>query len=77
MNTKQDKLDIAELIDVYRVFPRLFISAYIALVLYSGWWVFHLPVITAIDTGLVLGILAVGAAWFSSYVRSGRVWGKQ
>ena len=72
---KQQKLDLAELIDAYRVFPRLFIAAYIVLVLYSGWWIFSLPVIETVHTGLVLGILAVGAAWFNSYVKSGRDYG--
>lgn len=75
MTTKQEKLDRAEIIDAYRIFPRIFIGAYIILTLYSGWWIFHLAEITAIHTGLVLGILAVGAAWFNSYVKSGRTYG--
>ena len=74
---KQQKLDWAELIDAYRIFPRLFILAYICLVLYSGWWIFHIPVIETVHTGLVLGILAVGAAWFNSYVKSGRDYGEK
>lgn len=71
---KQAWMALAEVIDALRIFPRLFISVYIFLVIYSGWWIYHLPEITALANALVLGILGVGAAWFGLYVHTGKNW---
>jgi hypothetical protein len=72
---KQHWLDLAELIDAYRVFPRLFFGAYIFLFIYSGLWALSLPALTAPQAGLVGTIITAGAAWFKFYNESGRSYG--
>ena len=69
---KQKWLDLAEIIDAYRIFPRLFFGSYIALFLWTGIWATTLPVLSATQVGLVGTLTTVGAAWFNMYVKTGR-----
>ena len=73
---KQSWLDFAEILDAYRVFPRLFMVAYIILAFYTGFWAIGLETVGTIDVALVSAVLGVGAAWFGLYVKTGRVWKK-
>ena len=74
MQTKKDHLERAELIDAYRVFPRLFFSAYIFLFVYSAIWAMALPVLSVAQAGLVGSIITAGAAWFKFYNDTGRTY---
>ena len=62
---------LAHMIDQYRIFPRIFITAYILLLGYSSFWFMALLAPTAAQTGFVSTIIGAGAAWFGLYVNSG------
>ena len=67
-------MELAELIDAYRIFPRLFFGVYLFLLVYSGIWAMALPVISTTQAGLFGGILTAGAVWWKFYVDTGRNW---
>ncbi len=69
---KQKWIDIAEVIDALRVFPRLFFGSYIVLFMYSAMWAMSLTVLTMAQAGLVATIIGAGAAWFGLYNSTGR-----
>lgn len=79
-------LDLAEVLDSLRVFPRLLITAYGVLVGYTTvalmWWYFHLPVlartveVTAFFGMLMGGIFGLAAYVFKIYSDGGRDWDK-
>ena len=75
--TKQEWLDIAELIDAYRIFPRLFMIMYFIGCFFAGYWIWHLPVITVIEGTLVGTMITAGAAWFGLYNATGRSYDKK
>ena len=62
---------LAHAIDQYRIFPRIFITAYILLLGYSSFWFMALAVPTAAQTGFISTVIGAGAAWFGLYVNSG------
>jgi len=67
-------MELAELIDAYRIFPRLFFGVYLFLLVYSGIWAWSLPVLSVTQAGLFGGLLTAGAAWWKFYVDTGRDW---
>lgn len=69
-------LRIAEIIDAFRVFPRLFITAYIIFFLYSGFWFMDLEFPNAEQAAFISVIVGAGAGWFGLYTRTGRKWGE-
>lgn len=72
---KEEHLEIAELIDAYRVFPRIFFLVYIFLSIYACTWAMSLAVLSAPQAGLVGTIVTSGAAWFKFYNDTGRQYG--
>jgi hypothetical protein len=75
MNIREKHLLIAELIDAYRIFPRIFFGAYIFLFIYAGMWAMSLPALSATQAGLVGTIITAGAAWSKFYNDTGREYG--
>jgi hypothetical protein len=74
---KQARLDLAEEIDAFRIFPRLFFGAYIVLFLCAGFWAMSLPVLSATQAALVGTIITAGAAWSKFYNDTGRQYGEE
>jgi len=71
---KQYWIDLAEIIDAWRVFPRIFFGAYIILFIISALWIMALPVVSVEQAGFAAAIVTAGAAWFNMYVKSGRTY---
>jgi len=61
---------LANMIDKWRIFPRIFISVYLYLLYQSTMWFMALENPTTDQFGLVSVIIGAGAAWFGLYVRS-------
>lgn len=62
---------IAEALDSFRIFPRLFIVTYIVLILTGAFWFMGLIAPTATQAGFMSVLVGAGAAWFGLYVNSG------
>ena len=58
---------MAQAIDSWRIFTRLFLSVYIFLLYYSTMWFMNLPEPTLEQSGLISIIVGAGAAWFGLY----------
>lgn len=71
-NKYQGIIDLAKAIDAWRIFPRAFISVYIYMLWASTNWFMNLQAPTMEQAGLISVITGVGAAWFASYVSSGK-----
>ena len=77
VNPWQKWVHFAHTLDAYRVFPRIFITMYIVLTFYSGWWFMGLAAPVATQSTYIATIIGAGAAWFGLYVNSGWKHGKQ
>lgn len=62
----------AETFDSFRIFPRLFISVYLYLLVDVVQWFMALDAPNTQQAGLVSVIVGSGAAWFGLYVNSKR-----
>ena len=63
-------MNVPELINELRVFPRIFIGVYIYLLYDVVTWFMTLEVPIAEQVGFISVMVGVGAAWFSMYVNS-------
>lgn len=63
--------DWADLFNIYRIFPRLFITSYITLFSWACIWFMGLPDPSATQAAFVSTLVGAGAAWFGLYVNSG------
>lgn len=66
-NPWQKGIWMAQMIDSWRIFPRIFLSVYIFLLYYSTIWFMELPNPTLEQSGLISIIVGAGAAWFGLY----------
>ena len=57
---------LAQMVDSWRIFPRLFLSVYIFL-LYCTMWFMDLPEPSLEQSGLISVLVGAGAAWFGLY----------
>jgi hypothetical protein len=64
-------LHFARTIDAYRIFPRLFITVYMWLLMHTSIWFMNLEAPTMEQAGLISVVVGAGAAWFGLYVHSG------
>jgi len=64
-------IHLAQAVDAWRIFPRIFISVYIYLLYAVVSWFMGLNDPTMEQSGLVSIIVGAGAAWFGLYVGSG------
>ena len=66
-NPYQKWIWLSNMIDAWRIFPRLFLTVYIFLLYYSTMWFMNLPDPSLEQSGLISVIVGAGAAWFGLY----------
>ena len=66
-NPWQKWIWLSNMIDAWRIFPRLFLSVYVFLLYYSTMWFMGLENPSLEQSGLISIIVGAGAAWFGLY----------
>ena len=66
-NPFQKWIWLSNMIDSWRIFPRMFLSVYIFLLYYATMWFMALPDPSLEQSGLISVIVGAGAAWFGLY----------
>ena len=66
-NPWQKVIFMAQAVDAWRIFPRVFLSVYIFLLYYSTMWFMALPEPSLEQSGLISIIVGACAAWFGLY----------
>lgn len=69
-NRYQKFVDLAKVIDAWRIFPRIFISVYIYLLYETVIWFMALEDPNVQQAGLISVMTGVGAAWFGLYTKT-------
>ena len=67
VNPHQKWIYLAQAVDSWRIFPRVFLSVYIFLLYYSTMWFMALETPSLEQSGLISIIVGAGAAWFGLY----------
>ena len=75
-NQYQKWIDVAYMVDQWRIFPRLFITTYIYLLYKVVIWYMDLAAPSMEQSGLVSVVVGAGAAWFGLYTGSSKTQGK-
>lgn len=65
-------IDLAQAVDSWRIFPRIFITVYIILLYQVVHWFMSLPEPNSQQAGLVSIVVGAGAAWFGLYTGSSK-----
>jgi len=65
-------IDLAQAVDSWRIFPRIFISVYIILLYQVVHWFMNLSDPNTQQAGLVSIVVGAGAAWFGLYTGSSK-----
>ena len=65
-------IDLAQAVDSWRIFPRIFITVYIVLVYQVVNWFMNLSDPNTQQAGLVSIVVGAGAAWFGLYTGSSK-----
>ena len=71
-NQYQKWIDLAYMVDQWRIFPRLFITTYIYLLYKVVIWYMNLAAPSMEQSGLVSVVVGAGAAWFGLYTGSSK-----
>ena len=71
-NKYQKWIDLAHMVDQWRIFPRLFITTYIYLLYKVVIWYMDLAAPSMEQSGLVSVVVGAGAAWFGLYTGSSK-----
>ena len=71
-NKYQRWIDLAQAVDQWRIFPRIFICTYIYLLYRVVMWYMALEAPTMEQSGLVSVVVGAGAAWFGLYTGSSK-----
>jgi|TARA_B100000959_G_C14993915_1_gene629252 MFS superfamily sulfate permease-like transporter len=66
-NPWQKWIWLSQMIDAWRIFPRLFLSVYIYLLYFCTMWFMDLDTPTLEQSGLISIVVGAGAAWFGLY----------
>ena len=66
-NPWQKAIWFSQMIDSWRIFPRMFLSVYMYLLYYCSFWFMELDVPTLEQSGLISIVVGAGAAWFGLY----------
>lgn len=74
--TKARLLDFAELLDAFRVFPRLFVGGYFIYSAKVGLWAMSLPDLTTSQATFVTAIIGLTVPMTAFYMQTGRTWTK-
>ena len=67
VNPHQRWIHLAQAVDSWRIFPRVFLSVYIFLLYYCTMWFMDLQDPTLEQSGLISIVVGAGAAWFGLY----------
>ncbi len=68
---REQLLSAAEIVDAWRVVPRLMLALYGLMCWHVADWFMHLPEPSGTQAAFVSTIWGGAAAWFGLYVRSG------
>ena len=71
-NPYRKLMHLAEAVDSWRIFPRIFISVYMFLLYHVVIWYTTLDAPTMEQSGLISVVVGAGAAWFGLYTGSGK-----
>ena len=63
---------LAQMVDSWRIFPRVFLSVYIVLLYFTVIWFMDLPAPSFEQSGLISIVVGAGAAWFGLYTGSSK-----
>ncbi len=66
-NPWQKWIWLSQMIDAWRIFPRLFLGVYIYLLYYCTMWFMALEAPSFEQSGLISIVVGAGAAWFGLY----------
>ena len=67
VNPHQRWIHLAQAVDSWRIFPRMFLTVYIVLLYKCTIWFMDLPTPTFEQSGLISIVVGAGAAWFGLY----------
>ena len=67
VNPFQKWIFLAQSIDSWRIFPRIFLSIYMFLLYFATFWFMDLPEPSLEQSGLISVLVGAGAAWFGLY----------
>ena len=70
VNSWQKWIHFSEMVNSFRIFPRVFITVYMILLYKSVDWFMNLSDPSMPQAGLISTIIGAGAAWFGLYTRS-------
>lgn len=70
INPWQKWIHFSEMVNSFRIFPRVFITVYMILLYKSVDWFMNLSDPSVSQAGLISTIIGSGAAWFGLYTRS-------
>ena len=71
-NPYQRWIFLAQAVDAWRIFPRLFLTVYIILLYKTVIWYMELPAPSMEQSGLISVVVGAGAAWFGLYTGSSK-----
>jgi|TARA_R110000824_G_scaffold73519_3_gene187200 hypothetical protein len=66
-NPWQNWIWLSNMIDAWRIFPRMFLTVYIVLLYKCTIWFMELETPTFEQSGLISVVVGAGAAWFGLY----------
>ena len=66
-NPYQKVIFVAQAIDSWRIFPRVFLSVYMYLLYFTTFWFMDLPEPSFEQSALISIVVGAGAAWFGLY----------
>ena len=72
VNPYQKWIFLAQMVDSWRIFPRLFLTVYIILLYKCVIWYMNLQAPTMEQSGLISIVVGAGAAWFGLYTGSSK-----
>ena len=67
VNPWQKVIHLAQAVDSWRIFPRMFLTVYIILLYTTVMWFMDLPEPSFEQSGLISIVVGAGAAWFGLY----------
>lgn len=73
-NFRRRHLAIAEMIDAWRIIPRVLIIGYVYLMYHIVMWYMTLPEPSTQHTAFVSAVIGVGTAIFGLYTGTGKKW---
>lgn len=71
---KQHLLDVAEITDAYRTFPRMFLCLFYTILVDTHYWYINLPDPSLYQSTYITAVWAAVAAVTKFYVDTGRKW---